>query len=91
MNTACCRAAGQRPGRAIHSRDAAGGVLGAIALALLPKCPACIAVWLAGAGVAIPIASAGRLRTLLLAMCLAPIVSLAVAVLRRRSLNTSNS
>jgi hypothetical protein len=56
-------------------------------LVLIPKCPLCLAGWLAVAtGLGIPAAAAGWLRVLLIALCVAPA---SVWVLRRmpRQLN----
>lgn len=52
--------------------DIAGYVLSAAVLALLPKCPACIAIYLAlGAGIGIAISTAAYLRMMLLFLSLA--------------------
>lgn len=52
--------------------DVAGYVLSAAALALLPKCPACIAIYLAmGAGIGIAVSTAAYLRMTLLLLSLA--------------------
>jgi hypothetical protein len=49
---------------------------------LLPKCPACIAAWIAaGTGVALPAMVAGSIRPLLMIVC---VFSVAVLVLRAR-------
>jgi len=56
----CCHVeTGQRPRRSLW-RSASGGVGSGILLVLLPKCPLCIAAYLAlwtGASVAVPIAT----------------------------------
>jgi len=49
---------------------AAGSVVPGVLLALLPKCPLCIAVWVAGVtGMSIPVASASQMRVMLVAVC----------------------
>jgi threonine/homoserine/homoserine lactone efflux protein len=51
---------------------AAGTVAPAAVLVLLPKCPACIAAWLAvGAGIGVTATTAAYLRTGLLVLCVA--------------------
>lgn len=67
----CC----DRPPRDSLARRflaAAGHVLPAAVLVLLPKCPACIAAWLAmGAGIGVTVTAASYLRTSLLVLCVA--------------------
>ena len=54
-------------------------------LVLLPKCPACLAAWLALAtGVGISLPAAGILRALLLAVGAAPLLYVAVRMLAGR-------
>ena len=49
-----------------------------VMMALLPKCPACLAAWLGLAtGVGLSVPAAGLLRTLLLVLSLAPLIFLA--------------
>ncbi len=52
--------------------DVAGTVGPAALLVLLPKCPACIAAWLAvGAGIGVTVATAAYLRVFLIVLCVA--------------------
>jgi hypothetical protein len=70
---------------------AAGCLLPAVMLALLPKCPACLAAWVAlGTGVGLSLPAAGILRTLLLIFSLAPLLFLAAKAVGRRSSPTSS-
>lgn len=75
----CCNVeTGQRPRRSLW-RSATGGVGSGILLILLPKCPLCIAAYLAlwtGAGMAIPIST--RLRPLLEIVFVASVVLMLV-------------
>jgi len=58
--------------------EAVGFVTPGVAMALLPKCPACLAAWLALAtGVGLSAEAAGILRTLLLILSVAPAILLA--------------
>ena len=69
MSTAhCCKKAS--PLR--RCLTAAGSVVPVALLVLLPKCPICLAAWLAAAtGIGVTISTAATLRTLLLILCLA--------------------
>ena len=57
--------------------EAAGCVLPGVMIALLPKCPVCLAAWLAVAGVGLSASAAGVLRTLLLVLSVGPLIYLA--------------
>jgi hypothetical protein len=53
-----------------NSRGAAGWVLPSIGLVLVPKCPMCIAAWLAlGGGLGVSFATASYLRTGFIWLC----------------------
>ncbi len=78
MNPHCCQGAPapsggrQTTSRRRRSLDAGGSVLSAAVLILLPKCPACLAAYLAaGAGIGVTLTTASHLRTALLALSLA--------------------
>jgi hypothetical protein len=53
-------------------------------LALIPKCPVCVAAYVAiGTGVAIPVSAASLLRTGTIAACVAALALLAARSIRR--------
>ena len=59
---------------------AAGSVLPGVLLVLLPKCPVCLAAWIAIAtGASIPVAAAARLNTIVVILC---VISIAATVVR---------
>ena len=79
-------AAGEnQTGRAARrTRRAAAFALPSVALALVPKCPMCIAAWLAiGGGFGISITTAAHLRTAVVWLCWSALVLLAARVAMR--------
>ena len=92
MNTRhCCHVATRsrdntrRPAsRLRRSGEIAGWIIPSATLVLLPKCPACVAAYVAlFSGVGISVASASNLRTSLLILCVAALLCLALKRLRR--------
>ena len=75
VNPRCCQGApapagGRRPTSRRRSLDASGSLLSAAVLILLPKCPACLAAYLAaGAGIGVTLTTASHLRTALVILC----------------------
>jgi hypothetical protein len=87
-------AAGEtRPVR--RTRGAAAFALPSVALTLVPKCPMCIAAWLAiGGGFGISISTAAHLRTAMVWLCWSVLVLLGARVamrFRSRSILRSGS
>jgi hypothetical protein len=67
-----------------RTRGAAAFALPSVALALVPKCPMCIAAWLAiGGGFGISISTAAHLRTGMVWLCWSVLVLLAARVAMR--------
>ena len=77
MNAPCCN-----PGRATLARrcvDVAGYVVPASILALLPKCPVCVAAYVALAtGLGISVTAASYLRTGVIMACVATLLVVVV-------------
>jgi hypothetical protein len=79
MNKAtCCKAADgkARPSSRTHRTFALGKFsLPALILAVLPKCPACFAAYLAlGTGISVSVTVASLFRTMLIGICVASLV-----------------
>jgi hypothetical protein len=71
----CCRERSRPGALARRGLDIASFVGPAAVLALLPKCPLCIAAYLAaGTGLGIAISTAAHLRMLILVVCMACLV-----------------
>lgn len=78
MSPHCCRERPRRASLARRGLDIAGYIVPVAVLALLPKCPLCLAAYLAiGTGLGIAISTAAHLRTLLLVLCVACLVFMA--------------
>ena len=85
MSAPCCKAA--RPTLARRCAGAAGWVAPAAVLALLPKCPACVAAYVAlGTGLGISVSAASYLRATAIALSVTSLLVLAAQTVRRRRL-----
>ena len=93
MNAHCCQTATRgrddvgRPASLLRRGGAiAGWIVPGATLALLPKCPACVAAYVALAtGLGISMSTAAHLRMLLVVLCTATLVLVASRRLRHLS------
>jgi len=80
-------AVSSRPPRTARLAAAVRWLLPAIGLALVPKCPACLASYIAIAtGFSLSFSAAAHLRLVLLALCLAALSLLLFRALRDRTM-----
>jgi hypothetical protein len=74
----------QTPTFAGHVRDITGGFIPGAVLVLLPKCPACIAAYVAlGTGIGLSMSAAAYVRILLLLLCVASMTFFVAKYVRR--------
>ena len=84
ISCTCNTPAPAQPSLARRFAGAAQWAVPASVLALIPKCPACVAAYVAiGTGVAIPVSAASLLRTGMIAACFAALALLAARFIRR--------
>jgi hypothetical protein len=96
MNNHCCARATRgrddirrRAPRWRRGGEIAGWIIPSVTLALIPKCPVCVAAYVAlVSGVGISIASATMLRTSLVGLCVAALLYLAFLRLCRLNART---
>ncbi|MBC8105435.1 MAG: hypothetical protein H7Z14_02500 [Anaerolineae bacterium] len=82
MNTqSCCR----------RGAEVVGWLAPGAMLALIPKCPACVAAYLALLGVGISMSAAAHLRTALLSVCVSALFFLAARRVRNWMLQRASS
>ena len=86
QTTAAGNSDGNRQERKFVRRclDIVGWLVPGVVLAILPKCPMCLAAYVAiGTGVGLSVSTATALRMLIVILCVASFVYLAVKNLRR--------
>jgi hypothetical protein len=90
MTGQCCT--GGRPSRRLARSlfATAASLLPGALLALLPKCPLCLAAWLTFfTGIGVSAAAAARVRGLLVALCVSAMALGAFEIVRRRVFSRS--
>jgi hypothetical protein len=86
MTAQCCT--GEGPSRRLARRlsGAAASILPGAVLVLLPKCPLCLAAWFTVVtGIALPAATAARVRGLIVVFWAAAVALAATQIVRRRA------
>lgn len=85
----CCRDVPEKPALRRRILGAAGWTFPGLVLALMPKCPACLAAYFAlFTGLGLSFTAASILRTTLLIVCVSSLVYLAIrSLIRMRIMN----
>jgi hypothetical protein len=83
----------RRPASGLRrAREISGWIFPSVTLALLPKCPMCMAAYVALAtGVGISLPTVPYLRAMLVALCVASLVFMTARLLVRRSTETEHN
>ncbi len=90
MSAHCCTGRGLSRPLSRPLSGAAASVLPGLALALLPKCPLCLAAWLTMAtGIGVSRAAAAGMRELILVIWIAGVALAAAECFRRRGVRRS--
>ncbi len=84
----CHHQAAQSTGRQTSSQSTRatrsfGWLIPTAILALLPKCPLCIAAWIAVAGLSFSLSTIAHLRTALIILCVISLIAFTATTLRR--------
>jgi hypothetical protein len=83
----------RRPASGLRrAREIAGWIFPSVTLALLPKCPMCMAAYVALAtGIGISLPTATYMRAMLVALCVASLVFMTARLLVRRPTETEHN